>query len=62
MTDKELLYVQDALGHFKHFAQVCAEVKATGCQNDCANLVSTLSEETADAIADLTNLLKRYGG
>lgn len=62
MTDKELLYAQDVLGHCQHFLEVCQEMTAQSCTSPDCSFVNSLAEEVKAATKDLSSLLKRYGG
>lgn len=62
MTDKELLYAQDVLGHLQHFLQLCAEAQATCANCEIHGFATELSSVANNAISDLNSLLKRYGG
>lgn len=62
MTDKELLYVNDVVGHYKHFDSVCSEGYTNIKEANLKSLIETLRNECASSYDTLLSMLKRYGG
>lgn len=57
MTEKELLYIEDALGHVKYFKDKCNETIANLQDPELKNLVSTMLEKHGKIYQSFYNLL-----
>ena len=57
MTEKELLYIEDALGHEKYFKDKCTETIANLQDPELKNLVSTMLEKHGKIYQSFYNLL-----
>ena len=57
MTEKELLYIEDALGHEKYFKDKCNETIANLQDPELKNLVSTMLEKHGKIDQSFYNLL-----
>ncbi|MBQ7873003.1 MAG: hypothetical protein IKM40_00490 [Clostridia bacterium] len=45
MTNKELLYIEDALGHEKYFKEKCQECSAQLADGELKNFVTDLTQK-----------------
>ena len=57
MTDKELLYVQDALGHEQYFQTNCRETASKLCDGELKSFASQLEQQHKNVFENLYNLL-----
>ena len=57
MTNKELLYIEDALGHEQYFQQKCCETASQLQDNDLKNFVSQLAENHKQMFGKFYGLL-----
>lgn len=57
MTDKELLYVQDALGHEQYFQTQCREAANQLCDGELKSFASQLEQQHKNMFQNLYNLL-----
>ena len=60
MTDKELLYVQDALGHEQYFQTQCREAANQLQDAELRSFAQQLEQQHKNVFQNLYNLL--YGG
>ena len=57
MTNKELLYIEDALGHEKYFKTKCQECSAQLQDGELKNLVTDLTQKHGEIINGFYQLL-----
>lgn len=57
MTNKELLYIEDALGHEKYFKTKCQECSAQLQDGDLKNLVTDLTQKHGEIFTRFYQLL-----
>ena len=57
MTDKELLYVEDALGHEQYFKTQCCEVSKQLQDGELKNFVQQLQQQHQSMFQSFYNLL-----
>lgn len=57
MTPKELLYIEDVLGHQKQMQTVCSTFSSQLQESDLKNLVTSLAEKHSQAYGCFYNLL-----
>ncbi len=58
MSPKELLYIEDALGHEKQIGAVCREAENQLTDNDLKSLAGRLSQQHTQCFARFYGLLK----
>ncbi len=57
MTNKELLYVDDALGHLTHFETLCDDYSKRMKDPSLKNFVKSLGKQTCEMKSRLLNTL-----
>lgn len=57
MTNKELLYIEDALGHEKYFKEKCQECSAQLSDGELKNLVTDLTQKHGEIFSSFYQLL-----
>lgn len=57
MTSKELLYVEDALGHEQYFQTKCSEAQQQLQDNELKNTVSDMQQKHQQIFNSFINLL-----
>jgi hypothetical protein len=57
MTNKELLYIEDALGHEKYFKEKCQECSVQLTDGELKNLVSNLTQQHNNIFSGFYQLL-----
>ncbi len=57
MTDKELLYVQDALGHEQYFQTQCRDASEKLCDGELKSFAQQLEQQHKTVFENLYNLL-----
>ncbi len=57
MTEKELLYVEDALGHEKYFQSKCSETAAQITDPELKNCIEQLTQKHQEIFRSFYNLL-----
>ncbi|MED9970531.1 MAG: hypothetical protein UFA98_11120 [Ruminococcus sp.] len=57
MTDKELLYVQDALGHEQYFQTQCRNASEKLCDGELKSFAQQLEQQHKTVFNNLYNLL-----
>lgn len=62
MSDKELLYIQDALGHVNHFKKLCDECQTAVTDSGLKQFISAIKEEYQQVYTSIYSLLGTYGG
>lgn len=62
MSDKELLYIEDALNHLKHFIELCNYTSQNLSDQSLRTFVDAVKSEATSSQSELFGVLKRYGG
>ena len=57
MTNKELLYIEDALGHEKYFKEKCQECSVQLTDEELKNFVSNLTQQHNNIFSGFYQLL-----
>ena len=57
MTNKELLYIEDALGHEKYFMEKCQECSVQLTDGELKNFVSNLTQQHNNIFSGFYQLL-----
>ena len=57
LTNKELLYIEDALGHEKYFKEKCQECSAQLSDGELKNLVTDLTQKHGEIFSGFYQLL-----
>ena len=57
MTNKELLYIEDALGHEKYFKEKCQQCSAQLNDGELKNLVTDLTQKHGEIFNNFYKLL-----
>ncbi len=57
MTNKELLYIEDALGHEKYFKEKCQECSVQLSDGELKNFVSNLTQQHNNIFSGFYQLL-----
>ena len=57
ITNKELLYIEDALGHEKYFKEKCQECSSQLTDGELKNFVTDLTRQHGDIFNNLYQLL-----
>lgn len=57
MTNKELLYIEDALGHEKYFKEKCQECSSQLSDGELKNFVTNLTQKHGEIFTNLYQLL-----
>ena len=57
MTNKELLYIEDALGHEKFFKEKCQECSVQLTDGELKNFVSNLTQQHINIFSGFYQLL-----
>ena len=57
MTNKELLYIEDALGHEKYFKEKCQECSAQLTDGELKNFVTDLTQKHGNIFSGFYQLL-----
>lgn len=57
MTNKELLYIEDALGHEKYFKEKCQECSVQLTDGELKNFVSNLTQQHNNIFTGFYQLL-----
>lgn len=57
LTNKELLYIEDALGHEKYFKEKCLECSAQLTDGELKNFVTDLTQKHGEIFSGFYQLL-----
>ncbi len=57
MTNKELLYVEDALGHEEYFQTKCSEIASQISDSELKATTETMQKQHQKLFSDFINLL-----
>ena len=57
MSPKELLYIEDSLGHFKQIKCLCQESANTVTDPELKNLISSIAQKQGDSFNRFYGLL-----
>lgn len=57
MTNKELLYIEDALGHEKYFKEKCQECSSQLTDGELKNFVTDLTQQHSTIFNEFYHLL-----
>ena len=57
MTNKELLYIEDALGHEKYFKEKCQECSSQLSDGELKNFVTDLTQQHSTIFNEFYHLL-----
>ncbi|MDD6312121.1 MAG: hypothetical protein PUB08_01435 [Firmicutes bacterium] len=59
MTQKELNYVEDALGHEKEMQTICTDLASQISDSDLKSFVQTLANEHTDSFSKFYSLINK---
>ena len=57
MSPKELLYIEDALGHYNQIKTLCTDSASSVSDPDLKNLISSVAQKHADSFNRFYGLL-----